>query len=39
LDLTGVHQLAFRPHPLPKIGHGGMDWKKIDSILILGISE
>ncbi|MEO7427351.1 MAG: killer suppression protein [Fibrobacteria bacterium] len=38
LDLTGVHQLTFRPHPVPKIGHGGMDWKKIDSILILGIS-
>jgi hypothetical protein len=38
LDLTGAHRLAFRAHPASKYGHGGLDWKKIDSILILGLS-
>ena len=37
LELGTGHRLVFRPYPGAKDAHGGMDWNKIDSILILGL--
>ena len=36
LDLGRPYRLAFRPHPEPTL-NGGWDWKKIDSIQIVGL--
>ncbi len=36
LDLGRPYRLVFRPHPEPT-SDGGWDWKKIDSIQIMGL--
>ncbi len=38
LELEAGNRLVFRPHPPSKHSQGGMDWGKIDSIIILGLS-
>src|SRR5438445_9434794 len=37
LDLVPPYRLVFRPHAPAKHSNGGMDWNKIDSILIAGL--
>jgi proteic killer suppression protein len=39
LDLDGPYRLIFRPtqNPAPTLSDGGLDWKKITAVTILGV--
>jgi hypothetical protein len=39
LDLGGPYSLVFRPHGAAPDDNGNWDWKRIDSIIILGLRK